>query len=235
MTESDPSDRRALTCAEVRDLDRRAIDEFGVPGVVLMENAGRSCAELLLSLGCSGKTTIVCGKGNNGGDGYVIARHLELAGVPVNVVSVGDPSALPPDARPHFDVWASSGAPIVRWDRSLDDELLAASVAGSEWVIDALLGTGMQGAPRPPFDRVIRLLNRLPSRRFAVDSPSGLDCDRGVAEGEVFHACHTGTFVAAKVGFSQPAAARVIGRLHVLDIGAPRKLLEDVMGRRADD
>src|SRR5206468_4557109 len=102
-----------LTRDEVRQVDRRAIEEFGVPGVVLMENAGRGAAEVLLSLGVRGPVVICCGKGNNGGDGFVIARHLDLHAVPVRLLLFARPEELTGDAAVNCQIIAKSGLPLV--------------------------------------------------------------------------------------------------------------------------
>src|SRR5213596_202481 len=97
---------RLLSRAEVRDIDRRAIDEYGMSGLVLMENAGRGCADVLCQIGCRGPVAVVCGKGNNAGDGFVIARHLDLRGVPVKVVLLGPPAELRGDAAANYAILA---------------------------------------------------------------------------------------------------------------------------------
>src|SRR5947209_5571043 len=104
-----------LTRAEVRALDRRALDEHGVPGVVLMENAGRGAAEVLLSLGVHGPVVVCCGKGNNGGDGFVIARHLANQQVPVSVLLFADPATLTGDAAVNYRIAAKLGLPVGVW------------------------------------------------------------------------------------------------------------------------
>src|SRR5207253_7679178 len=101
-----------LSRDEVRELDRRAISEFGMPGVVLMENAGRGAAELLRSLGVHARVAICCGKGNNGGDGFVIARHLDLCHVPVRVLFFGKPAELTGEAATHFRILERSGVSL---------------------------------------------------------------------------------------------------------------------------
>src|SRR6516165_4855673 len=101
-----------LSRAEVREIDRRAIEEFGVPGVVLMENAGRGVAELLLALGVPGRVLLCCGKGNNGGDGFVIARHLDLRRVPVQVLLFARPEELTGDAAVNYQILAKSGIAV---------------------------------------------------------------------------------------------------------------------------
>src|SRR5215472_571114 len=98
-----------LSRDEVRELDRRAIEEYGVPGVVLMENAGRGTAELLRSLGVRGPVVICCGKGNNGGDGFVMARHLDNAGVAVRLLLFADPDRLTGDAAVNYRILARAG------------------------------------------------------------------------------------------------------------------------------
>src|SRR5438445_1335741 len=111
---------RSLTRAEVREVDRRAIDEYGMSGLVLMENAGRGCADVLCQIGCRGPVAVVCGKGNNAGDGFVIARHLDLRGVPVRVVLLGAPAELRGDAAANYTVLAHCGLAIADFSKQFD-------------------------------------------------------------------------------------------------------------------
>src|SRR5438093_237125 len=117
---------------EVRQVDRRAIEEFGMPGVVLMENAGRGVAELLLRLGIHGRVVLCCGKGNNGGDGFVVARHLDNHGVPVRLLLFSRPEELKGDAATHYRIIAQAGLPIVVLAGSWDRELLRLELDASE-------------------------------------------------------------------------------------------------------
>jgi NAD(P)H-hydrate epimerase len=214
-----------LSRDEVRAIDRRAIEEFGVPGVVLMENAGRGATELLISLGVPGLVTICCGKGNNGGDGFVIARHLDNRNVPVRVFLFAKPEELTGDALISYRIIAKSGLPITIYlDASFDDRALSGELARSAWIVDALFGTGLTGAVRPPFDRVIGAINASKARVLAVDIPSGLDCDTGEPLGPTVRANHTVTFVAMKKGFANAAAKEWLGQVHIADIGVPRIL-----------
>jgi NAD(P)H-hydrate epimerase len=214
-----------LSREEVRNLDRRAIAELGLPGVVLMENAGRGTAELLRALGVHGGVVVCCGKGNNGGDGFVIARHLDNYQIPVRVLLFARPEELTGDAAINYRVLAASGVPIeIHAGAVLNDEAVRRHLAAAEWVVDALFGTGLAGPVRPPFDAVIAAINASPARVLAVDIPSGLDCDTGQPLGPTVRAEHTATFVALKQGFTNPAAQEWLGQVHVLDIGAPRKL-----------
>src|SRR5579875_2710143 len=167
-----------LTREQVRELDRRAIEEFGVPGIVLMENAGRSMAELLRTLGISGEVVICCGKGNNGGDGLVMARHLDNAGVHVRVLLFTNPAQLSGDAAINYRIVAASGIRLETFvGPTLDEEHLRRQLADADWIVDALFGSGLRGPIQPPFDHIIAVLNTVPARIFAVDIPSGLDCD----------------------------------------------------------
>jgi NAD(P)H-hydrate epimerase len=206
-----------LTRDQVRALDRRAAEEFGVPGVVLMENAGRGAAEVLLSLGARGPVLVCCGKGNNGGDGLVIARHLDNRGLLVRVLLFAKPEELTGDAAINFTIIQRSRVP---WEVRNCPPLDAA-----EWIVDALFGTGLAGAVRPPFDGVIAAINASGAKVLAVDIPSGLDCDTGEPLGPTVRADHTVTFVAAKKGFENPASQQWVGAIHVVDIGAPRAAL----------
>jgi NAD(P)H-hydrate epimerase len=221
---------RPLSRAVVREVDRRAIDEFGMSGLVLMENAGRGCVDVLCSQGCRGTVAVVCGRGNNAGDGFVIARHLDLREIAVKVILLGPPDELRGDAAENYAIVSKSKVPIVDLSQQFSADKFAAALAGAEWIVDALLGTGATGAPRPPMADAIRLMNQAPARRLAVDLPSGLDCDTGQPAEPTFRADHTCTFVAAKIGFANSAAAHYLGNVHVLDIGAPRILLQAVTG-----
>lgn len=215
-----------LSRAQVREVDRRAIEEFGVPGVVLMENAGRGAAEVLLGLGARGPVLVLCGKGNNGGDGFVIARHLDNREVPVRVLLFARPEDLTGDAAINWRILERSGAPTEVRNGPVNAEVLRRECTAAEWLVDALFGTGLAGPVRPPFDAVIGALNASGARVLAVDIPSGLDCDTGLAPGPAVRAEHTVTFVAPKVGFAHPAAQPYLGQVHVADIGAPRRALE---------
>ena len=222
-----------LSREEVRELDRRAIEEFGVPGVVLMENAGRGAAEMLVGLGCRGPVVICCGKGNNGGDGFVIARHLDNSSIPVRVLLFARPDDLTGDAAVNYQIIARSGLPIeVYTGDSWDESALQDHLTKAEWIVDALFGTGLTGPVRKPLDRVIAAINTSRAHILAVDIPSGLDCDTGQPLGPTVRAEHTVTFVAEKKGFANASGQEWIGQIHVVDIGAPRRLLQEASPTR---
>jgi len=215
-----------MTCAEVRALEQRAIWELGLPSIVLMENAGRGLAELLVSLGVTGKTMIVCGKGNNGGDGMVLARHLDNRQVNVRVLLFGRPEDLTSDAAVNFQVLTRSGMNVeVYPGESPDLDRVRDELASAEWIVDALFGTGLRGPLRAPFDAVVGLINESTARVLAVDIPSGLDGDTGRPLEPTVRAKHTGTFLAVKAGFVQPESHEWTGEVHLIDIGLPRRYL----------
>lgn len=215
-----------LTREQARELDRRAIEEYGVPGIVLMENAGRGMAELLRTLGVNALVVLCCGKGNNGGDGFVMARHLDNAGVRVRVLLFADPSQLSGDAAINHRIVAAGGIPIeVFAGAALDEERLHRHLVDADWIVDALFGSGLRGVIQPPFDRIIAAINAAARRVFAVDVPSGLDSDTGQPLGVAVRAQHTGTVAAMKQGFRNPSAAAWLGQVHLIDMGAPRALL----------
>lgn len=217
-----------FTREQCRKVDRLAVEEYGISSLVLMENAGRGVVDVLCRLGIDRPVVICCGKGNNAGDGFVIARHLELRGYEVRVLLWSEPEKLTPDAAANFRILAKSDVPV----KIFGDVCAAAetekALAGADWIVDALLGTGARGEPLPPLDSTIDLLNAARAPKLAVDLPSGLDCDTGQAARHTIRARETCTFVAAKPGLLLPEAAPYVGRLHVLDIGVPRKLIEQV-------
>ncbi len=222
---------RSLTRRQVRDVDARAIGEYSLPGIVLMENAGRGAAELLLRLGVNGRVVICAGKGNNGGDGYVIARHLDLRDVATTVLLFCQPAELTGDAAINYRVLEAARQPLIVVGASPNVAELDRQLAAADWIVDALLGTGTQGTIREPYLTAIAAINRAERKVLAVDLPSGMDCDTGLPLGACVQADHTATFVARKVGFDAPGADRLTGQIHVIDIGVPKRLLADVRSR----
>jgi NAD(P)H-hydrate epimerase len=212
-----------LTREQSRQLDRRAIDEYGISGLVLMENAGRGTVDVLERIGIAGPVVILCGKGNNAGDGFVIARHLEIRGHACKVILLFPPSELAGDAATNFAILEKSNVPILETPAEL-----GAHARGADWIVDALLGTGVRGEPREPIASAIDWMNAQPARRLAVDVPSGLDCDTGEPASHTVRADHTCTYAATKVGFASAAAKRFLGTIHVCDIGVPPRLIDDV-------
>ena len=215
---------KTLTREQIREIDRRAIEDYGIPGVVLMENAGANAARLIIeNLEIPGRppVCILCGPGNNGGDGFVITRHLFNAGFPVDIILLADPEQLANDAKVNHDIAMKMELRIRRFNENDAGDL----IASSQIVVDALLGTGFSGQVRPPMDRAIELINSAAAAlKVAIDVPSGLDCDTGRPASATVKADLTITFVAPKIGFA--SAGEYTGKVRVADIGAPRKLLD---------
>ena len=207
-----------------RAFDTWAINELGVPGVVLMENAGRSCAQLIaekLSALAKPRVCIFCGTGNNGGDGYDIARHLINDGFDVAVVVCSDPGKIKGDARTNLDILERMGRRIERLNPADADlpEQVRSLTTGAALIVDGLFGTGLRGQLSGEYKRLIEAVNACDCPILAVDIPSGLDCDSGEPLGAAIEAAWTVTFVAVKKGFTSARAARYTGEIFVASIG----------------
>jgi NAD(P)H-hydrate epimerase len=226
MERYEPSDAKGvMSREEVRAVDRWAIEEVGVSGVVLMENAGRSCAELVRErLGGveRPRVCIFCGTGNNGGDGYVIARHLLNAAFGVRVVVCGAREKIGGDARINLEILERLGHEIEVLDPAATDVAgrVGALADGADMVVDALFGTGLRGPLRVDYAALVDAINGLGVPILAVDFPSGLDCDTGKPLGTAIRAACTVTFVAAKRGFAASGGAGAYtGPIYVASIG----------------
>lgn len=230
---------RPLSREEVRSLDVLAARDYGLPTLVLMENAGRGAAAWLrdrLEEGGSslGRVLVVCGPGNNGGDGGVVARHLDAWGVAVRVVWLARGDQLRGDAAVQQRIVERAGIDQVCWDpagtgdgdEAVPIDRLEALAAEADWVVDGLFGTGLARPVAGPLAAAIAALNRSGKPILALDLPSGLDADTGQPLGEAVRARATASFVAPKRGFSAPGAEAYTGAVFVVDIGLPRRLLD---------
>lgn len=222
----------ALTRDQVRRVDALAIDELGIPGVVLMENAGANATRIILERypdSYQRRYVIVCGTGNNGGDGFVIARHLHNAGATIMVRVCGHPERMAPDAQVHGNIVFEMGVDLLATDHPLVTHILP-RFSADDVIIDAIFGTGFHGAVRRPLAKVIAAMNAAPRHAMvAIDVPSGLDCDTGKPADSTIRADLTITFVANKVGFLKPAARPYVGEVVVAGIGAPPELIDRVL------
>ena len=227
MRRYSPKSDILMTRAQVRGFDAWAINTAGVPGSVLMENAGRSCAELIrqtLTEKKGNTVCIFCGTGNNGGDGFVIARHLSNAGIETVTVICGDPAKIKGDALINYRILKKIGLKTEYLNPAENDvagveKKVKSLTANSDVIVDALFGTGLSGALRNGYDILVNTINNLGKTVIAVDIPSGLDCDTGLAQGVAIKAESTVTFVAAKKGFANPAAEEYTGQIYIASIG----------------
>lgn len=218
---------RPLTRDEVRSVDRRAVEELGMSSLVLMENAGRGAAEWLASRAEGGPVLILCGPGNNGGDGGVLARHLDIESIPVQVLWFADPDRLSPDASAQYTILSRSGLNQEAWPGAIDRPRLDTLLKNAAWVVDALLGTGLTRPVEGPLRDVIEAVNASGRPVLALDVPSGLDADTGTPQGVAIRALATISFVSSKVGFHQPGAQDYTGQVEAAGIGVPRSLLSE--------
>jgi NAD(P)H-hydrate epimerase len=229
-----------LSVESCRRLDRLAVERYGIPSIVLMENASiglRDAALGMMARAEASRVVIVAGTGNNGGDGLALARHLHNGGAEVGVVLVGEASRVGGDAATNLDIVRRMNIPFrtAGGGAGLEAHLGAARTL----VVDALLGTGLRDAPREPAASAIGAINRARSPRtpvLAVDVPSGLDADTGepAGGGPAVEADLTVTFAALKPGFLRLGAQRWTGEVRVAGIGAPRELLGE-LGELVED
>ncbi len=225
-----------VTASEMQALDRATIEEFGLPGRLLMEHAGREAARVFLARfgdrARRGGAAVACGRGNNGGDGFVIARWLHQAGVPVSVFLFADPGRLVGEALENFRLLAKLPLPVHAVPDAGRLALLQEEMRRPAVWIDALLGTGLSAEVGGLLREAIEFLNALGRPVFAVDLPSGLDADTGRVRGACLRAEVTVTFGFAKLGHLLYPGAALTGRLEVVDIGIPAGLVERLRPRQ---
>lgn len=224
------TDMKLVTGSQMADMDRRAVQEMGVPGLDLMENAGRAVferARRMLSTCCGGKAVVVCGQGNNGGDGFVVARHLRAQGVEVVAFLVGKRDAVRGDARTHLERALGLGIPVEEVPGGTNLGTVAQEVSRAALIVDAVLGTGIKGAVRGLAADVIGRMNASGRPILSVDLPSGVDADTGQVDGPCVRAQVTVTFGLPKMGHAFYPGRAYCGALEVADIGFPSGVLEE--------
>ncbi len=212
---------KLVTAEIMRGIDRETIEHRGIPGPELMENAGRGIAERIrdeILIEPQGKGVVIfCGKGNNGGDGFVVGRYLQQYGCQVKIIFPGPPENLSPDALLNYQRTGSTGIDLVdvRVSEQLD------GVGECDYVIDAVFGTGFSGAPTGLSHNFIECINRLDLPVIAVDCPSGLNIDSGMHEGAVVQADYTYTLALPKIGLFHTPGRELAGVVEVIPIGIP--------------
>ena len=220
--------------AGLMEVDRRAVEDFGIEVPVLMENAGRQVAEVARSYMMEGSAVlIIAGAGNNGGDGLVAARHLANRGHQVQILLICDESKFTGAAQKQLQIVRKMELPVVILPRQNDALIrwLENSDVGDA-VVDAMFGTGLNRPLDAPVKDLIMQLNNANHRVISVDIPSGLDCDTGQALGIAVQAAHTVSFCGMKIGFESADAIRYLGQISIGDIGAPVALLQACAEKR---
>lgn len=221
---------KVVTAEQMRAIDRKAIEGYGIPGLVLMENAGIRTVEIIeeyLEDPKNKHVIVLAGRGNNGGDGFVIARHMLNAGVEVSTFLLGQPEDLTPDAGVNYRILERMQAPLFILQTEEDLNRLTLLLLSADLVVDALYGVGFKGT-LPEFEsQLVQMVNwsRLPV--VAVDIPSGVEADTGKVHGEAIQAAHTVTFGLPKVGLLMEPGKSYTGTLTVADISLPSQLLSD--------
>lgn len=220
---------RAVTAEEMAEMDRTAIEVVGIPGVVLMENAGRGATEVMWryfpDLGGK-RVAVLAGGGNNGGDGFVIARHLWQQRVAVTVCLLKKRKSYRGDARLNLEIVEKLGVQVEEYTDDKSLPRLKSKLAKADLLVDAILGTGLNAPVRGLYRVIIKLVNQLERPVFAVDLPSGLSATSGVPLGACIQATVTATFGLPKVGQLVTPGCGYVGHLEVVDIGLPRTVTE---------
>ena len=212
-----------LSRSQVREIDRLAIEQYHIPGIVLMENAAVGASNVaceMLKQHPNGPALLICGGGNNGGDGLAIARHLHNRRVKVHIALTIDPAGYKGDAKINWEIARAMNLPAGPFEATMIKQVKP------QLIVDAIFGTGLDRAPRDPFAEIARAINASGVPILAIDVPSGLDCDTGKPLGaECIRSSRTVTFVAEKIGFAHSEARPYLGQATVADIGCPRELI----------
>lgn len=208
---------RYVTARQMRALDRRAIVQYGIPSILLMENAGRAVADEARKFKPR-RVVLYCGSGNNGGDGFVAARHLANQGIWCAVVYFGGAGAMKPDARLNFNILKRMKVPLLGWGDS-KEAVRQRALHRADLLVDALFGTGLSRAVGQPYAAAIAEMNFAGKPVVSVDIPSGMDADTGKPMGICVRAARTVTLALPKRAFSWKTSRRWTGRVVVADIG----------------
>src|SRR5687768_11317195 len=224
---------RVLNTQQMREADRRTIDDIGIPSVVLMENAGRQ-AVAAMEAAFDGlphsRVGVLCGRGNNGGDGFVVARTLVQRGVDTSVFLLGSVSEVRGDARTNLEILGRIGLTVVEITTGQDWELHFSEISECDLLVDAIVGTGFQGRLTGLLETVVADVNDLAVPVVAIDLPTGLSADSHEVEGDAIQASMTVTLAAPKVPLVLPPADTHCGDLVIADIGIPLPLLDEIEG-----
>jgi len=205
--------------SHIKQLDKLASEKYGIPLSELMENAGKSIFEEIRANFSDNKFAVFCGKGNNGGDGFVVARLLKAYGCDVKVYLTHDETDFSDTSKIAFDKLKEEKTEVLKITDEVDKDAV---------VIDALLGISLFGAPKGIIKTAIDKINSMDNTVISVDIPSGLSADDGTAPGSVVKADYTYTLALDKVGLNLHPGMELCGRKKVLDIGIPQEALLEI-------
>src|ERR1700720_3754421 len=228
---------RVLNTAQMRDADRRTIDEIGIPSLVLMENAGRQAVAAMEAMYgdlLERQVAVLCGRGNNGGDGFVVARTLAQRGVDVSGFLMGRVAEVRGDARVNLEILGRLGLTVVEIADSQAWELHFSEVRDCSLIVDAIFGTGLNAPVSGLIESVIADVNESGIPVVSIDLPSGLSADSAEPIGPSIEAGLTVTLAAPKLPLVLPPAETRAGYIVIADIGIPSDVLESVDGPRVD-
>lgn len=227
-----------MTTQQIRAVDATAIQRLGMNSLILMENAALGCVGWICRRFVQPvKTVVLCGPGNNGGDGLVITRHLRVLGWDCQAFLLGPNDKFTSDTRHHADLLSIEGDPSLTIVQPGSPESLnpfESAIESADLIIDSLLGTGASGDPRSPMAEWIELANSQPAFRLAIDVPTGVNADNGHRGQPWFRAHATLTFVALKPAMSGRSSGETFGSIHVLSIGIPRSLIGSLLLQDSD-
>src|SRR4051812_24271629 len=228
---------RVLNAAQMRDADRRTIEEIGISSLVLMENAGRQAVaamEAVYSDLLERHVAVLCGRGNNGGDGFVVARTLVQRGVAVSVFLIGAVAEVRGDARVNLEILGRLGLTVVEVADSQAWELHFSEVSDCTLIVDAIFGTGLRAAISGFIESVVTDVNASGIPVVAIDLPSGLSADSPDPLGPSIEASLTVTLAAPKLPLVLPPGETRAGDIVIADIGIPTEVIEELEGPRVD-
>jgi NAD(P)H-hydrate epimerase len=228
---------RILTAAQMREADRFTIEEIGIPSLVLMENAGRqvvAAIEAAYEDRLAGRVAVLCGRGNNGGDGFVVARTLLQRGIDTGIFVIGPLADVRGDARTNLDILGRLGATVVEIADEQSWELHFSEISQSTLIVDAIFGTGLRSAVTGMLETVIADVNASDIPIVAIDLPSGLSADTPHLIGDCIDASMTVTLAAPKVPLILPPGEAYAGDVVIADIGIPYEVLEGLEGRHIE-
>ena len=224
---------RVLNTQQMHEADRQTIDEIGLPSIVLMENAGRQAVaamEAAFDDLATSTVAVLCGRGNNGGDGFVVARTLAQRGIEATVFLLGSVADVRGDARTNLEILGRVGLTVVEVTNSQEWELHFTEISECDLIVDAIVGTGFRGPLTGLLETVVADVNGLGVPVVSIDVPTGLSADTHEIEGEAIEASMTVTLAAPKIPLVLPPADAYAGDLVIADIGIPASLIEELDG-----